>query len=74
MHSSILLWRENVLKKLKDQSCYVQDRRSGKMSNCLFDKYKNSVMPHGKNMFQTESEMVMETMREYPSVLTFLLP
>ena len=32
------------------------------MANFLFDRYKNSFMPHGKYMFQTASGMTMETM------------
>ena len=49
------------------------------MDNCLFDTYKNSIMPHGTHMFQTASYMVMEKMCAYPSsnyslpYLTFVL-
>ena len=65
-HSSLLSWRENVF-KLKDQSCNAQNRRSGEMSNSLFDTYKSAFMPHGKNMFQTAYDMDMVTMCEYAS-------
>ena len=37
------------------------------MSNHLFKKYKNTVMPHGNNMFQTEFGMVMATICAQPS-------
>ena len=37
------------------------------MDNHLFETYKSSVMPNGKNMIYTEYEMAMETMCEYPS-------
>ena len=35
------------------------------MYNRLFETYKNSVMPHGKHIFKTASEMAMERMCAY---------
>ena len=48
--------------KLNDKICNAQKIRSGEISNCLFDIYINSVMTHGKNMFQTTSDMEMSIM------------
>ena len=56
----------SVFEKLKDKSCNSQNRRSGEMTNSLFETYKNSVMKHGKNIFQIESDIEMATMCEYP--------
>ena len=65
-HSSLLSWRERFF-KLKDKIYNAQNRRSGEIYNHLFNTYKNYVMPHGNNMFQTEYGMVMATMCAYPS-------
>ena len=35
------------------------------MSKHLFETYKNSAMPHGNHMFQTESDMAISTICEY---------
>ena len=43
------------------------------MSNNLFEAYKNTVLPHGKHMFQTASDMEMENICAYPS-LKYALP
>ena len=66
MNSSLLSWRERFLKKLKDQSCNAQSRRSGEMYTCLFDTYKNNVVTHGDHMFQTAYYMEMATVCAYP--------
>ena len=52
--------------KLKDQSCNAQNRRSGEIVSCLFETYKNYVMPHGNHMFQTESDMARAKMCAHP--------
>ena len=59
MHLSLLSWRENFLKTLKDQSCNAQNRSFSEMDNPLFNAYKNSVIPHDKNMFQIASDMAV---------------
>ena len=53
--------------KIKDHSCNAQNRRSGENPNHLFETYKNSVIPHGKNVFQTAPGMVMIKLCVYPS-------
>ena len=65
MHESLLLWNERFF-KLKNKSCNAQNRRYGEMYNCLFETYTNTVMTHGKHMFQTASGMEMEIMCAYP--------
>ena len=37
------------------------------MSNHLFNTYENSVMSHGKHIFETAYDMAMVEMCEYPS-------
>ena len=66
MHPLLLSWRDIYLNKLKDLSQNIQNRRSGEMSNRLFETYKNSVMPHGHHIYETASDMFMETICAYP--------
>ena len=60
IHSLLLLLKDRYLKKLKDQSCNVQNRRYGKMANSIFEKYLNYSMLHGKHMYKTSSDMAMK--------------
>ena len=55
-----------VFEKLKDKSYNAQNIKSCEMTNILFETYKNTVMPHGKYMFQTSYVMAMATMCAYP--------
>ena len=54
------------MNKPKDLSQHLQNRRSGEMANCLFDAYKNYVMPYGRHIYTTASDMDMDTMCAYP--------
>ena len=47
------------MKKLKYISQNAQKRRSVEIENRLFEMYKNSLIPHGRNIKETEYEMVM---------------
>ena len=60
-HGVIVIWGSE-----KDTSQNLQNRRYGEKSNRLFDKYKNSVMPHGSHTYPTAPDMTMATMRAYP--------
>ena len=73
MHISLLSWCERFFEKLKYQGYNAQNRRSGEISNCLFETYKKFVITPGKHMFQTSSEMTMSKMCEYPSS-NYVLP
>ena len=55
-----------LLKILKDKSCNEKNGRSGETGNNLFETNKNFVMQNGKNIFNTESDMAMAKMCEYP--------
>ena len=59
MHSSLLSWRDQFLKQLKDHSHNAKNIRSGKITNRIFDSYENSVRPHGchKNPVEAEKDM-----------------
>ena len=57
----------SIIYKLKNKSCNKQNRRSGEISNLLFDTYKSSVKTHGKHILKTAYDMDMATMRAYPS-------
>ena len=50
IHASLLSWHYWYFKKLKDQSQNAQNRRSGKKSNCIYETYKDSVMPHERHI------------------------
>ena len=58
----IVIMEWAFFEKLKDQSFNAQNISSGEMANHLFETYKNYVMPHGKHMFKTASDMAMATM------------
>ena len=66
IHSSLLSWRDHYLRKLNDLSQNSQTRRSGEKANRLFDKYKNSVMPNGRHIHATVSDIATATMCAYP--------
>ena len=40
---------------------------SCEMANPLFETYKNSVMPHGKHVFQKSYDTAITTMCAYPA-------
>ena len=56
-----------LFEKLQDQICNAQNKKSGEMANRIFETYTNSVIPHGKHMFKTASNMDIATMCAYPS-------
>ena len=66
IHSSLLLWRDWYLKKLKYQSQNDQNRRSGEKANSIYETYKNTVMPHGSHIYAKVFDMEKATMCEYP--------
>ena len=41
-------------------------RRSGEKSNCIYETYKNTVMPHGRHIYVKASDMAKATMCAYP--------
>ena len=65
IHSSLPSWRDCYLNKLKYLSQNEQNRRSGQIYNRLFETYKNSVMPHGRHIYATASDMSMAAMSSY---------
>ena len=54
------------LKKLKDKSQNAQNRRSGEKSHHIYETYKNTVVPHGRHIYATASDMEKATMCKYP--------
>ena len=62
MHSSLLTWNDFCLKQLKDRSQNAQKIRSGKISSHIFETCKNSVQPHGFNIYNNAKEMAMVIM------------
>ena len=66
LHSPLLSWRDRHLKKLKDKSQNAQSRRSGEKSHHIYTTYKNTVMPHGRHIYDKASDMANATMCAYP--------
>ena len=66
IHSSFLSWRYRYLKKLKYQSQNAKNRRSGEKSHHIYETYKNTLMPHGRNIYAKSSDMAKAKMCTYP--------
>ena len=62
MHSSLLTWINCRLKHFKDIIHNTQKQRSGEISSPILETYNNSVRPHGCNIYNTASNMSIETM------------
>ena len=62
MHSSLLAWSDWILKQLKYHSHNSQNRRSGKIDNCIFETYKNSAKPHGYHKHPIAADTNMSKM------------
>ena len=52
--------------KLNNLSQNAQNRRSSEKSNCLFETCKNSVMPHGRRIYETAYVISMAAVFAYP--------
>ena len=66
IHSSLISWRDIYLRKLNDLSQNAQNRRYCEISNCLFETYKNYVVPHDCHIYGTAADILMYKMCEYP--------
>ena len=54
-----------LFKKTKDLSQNDQSRRSGGKENCIYETYKNTVMPHGRHIYAKAYDMENSTMCAY---------
>ena len=52
-------------KKLKDQSQNSQNIRSGEKENCIYEKYKNTVMSHVRHIHAKAYDMAKARMCAY---------
>ena len=66
IHSLLLSWCDRSLKKPKDQSQNAQRKRSGERSHHIYETYKNTVMPHGRRIYDKEYDMENSTTCTYP--------
>ena len=66
VYSSLLCWRDRYLKRLKYQIQNAQIRRSGENSHHMYENYKNTVMPHGSNIYAKAYDMTKSAMCTYP--------
>ena len=62
MHSSLISWCDRYFKKLKDLIQNSQNRRSGGKANCIYETYKNTVMPHRRHICAKAYDMENATM------------
>ena len=62
IHSSFLSWRDSYLKKLKYKRKKSQSRRYDETANNIYETYKNTVMPHGLNIYAKADDMENATM------------
>ena len=67
VNSSLLMWIDYYLKKLKDQIHSSHNRRSGEITSCMFETYKNIVLVNGHHIHKTATFMVMSIMLYFPS-------
>ena len=44
----------------------LKTKGPGKKKNCIYETYKNTVMPHGHNIYANTSNMAKTTMCAYP--------
>ena len=56
----------SVFEKLKDKIQNAQIRRSGEKSHHLYEIEKNTVIPHGRNIYAKASDMANAKMCTYP--------
>ena len=66
IHSSLLSWSDKYLKKLKYKSQNSQSRSSSEKSHHIYETYKNTVMPHGRDIYAKASDMSKAKMYTYP--------
>ena len=66
IHSSLLSWWYRYWKKIKYHSQNDQNRRSGEKENCIYETYKNTVMPHGRHIYTKAYDMAKAKMCAYP--------
>ena len=63
---NLIITTRKLPKNIKDKIHNLQSRRSGKMANRVFGTYKNYEIPHGCHIYQTVSDMDMDTTLAYP--------
>ena len=66
IYSSLLSWRDQCLEKLKYQSINSQNRSSDQKSICIYETYKNTVMPYERHIYVKASDMAKDKMCAYP--------
>ena len=57
--------RYRYFKKIKDQIQNTQNRRSGEISNLVYEAYKNTVMPNGRHIYTKAYDMAKTAMCAY---------
>ena len=65
INSSLLSWRDCYLKKLRISAKMIKTEGLGKKKIHIYEKYRNTVMPHGRHIYAKAYYMENETMCEY---------
>ena len=66
-HDSYLMQLKSIIKTPQDNiSQNARNRRSIERSNCLFETYKKSMMPHRRHIYTTEADISMTKVYAYP--------
>ena len=66
IHSSLLTWPDRYLEKLKYQSQNAQSIKCGEKSHHIYETNKNTVMPHGRHIYDKAYNMEKAIMCTYP--------
>ena len=66
IHSSFLSCRDRYLKKSKIKNKNSQSKSSGKKSHHIYETYKHTLLPHGRNIFDKTYDMANAKTCTYP--------
>ena len=65
IHSSLLSWRERYLKNSRISAKMFKTEGLGKKKICIYETFKNAVMPHGRHIYAKAYDMAKATMCEW---------
>ena len=66
IHSILLSWRDRYSEKLKDKIQNSQIRRSDEKSHRIYETYKNTIMAHGRHIYDKSYDTEKDKMCIYP--------
>ena len=66
LNSSLLTWRDRHMKHFREKSHNTKNRKSGELSSCLYETYKNVLKLHACHIHCTAADMDMAKMCPCP--------